>query len=102
MFFLQAHRLLKPGGRLVSMDMFPPSCAAFALFYSLYFYRLMPWIAARLSRDREAYRYLSKSVKEFHSPETVAGMIRQAGFERASIRPFLNGAVCLHVADKTA
>jgi demethylmenaquinone methyltransferase/2-methoxy-6-polyprenyl-1,4-benzoquinol methylase len=102
LFFLQAYRLLKPGGRFVSLDMFPPSCAAFSFFYSLYFYRLMPWIGARLARDREAYRYLSASVKGFHSPEAVAGMIARKGFEGVTTRKFLSGAVCLHGADKPA
>jgi demethylmenaquinone methyltransferase/2-methoxy-6-polyprenyl-1,4-benzoquinol methylase len=100
LFFLQAYRLLRPGGRLVTMDMFPPSCAPFSFFYSLYFYRLMPWIAARLARDREAYRYLSTSVKGFHSPQAIAEMIRETGFESVTIRKFLNGAVCLHIGDK--
>jgi len=102
LFFLQSYRVLKPGGRLVTMDMFPPSCAAFSFFYSLYFYRLMPWIGALLAHDREAYRYLSTSVKGFHSPETIADMIRQTGFESVTTRKFLNGAVCLHVGDKPA
>jgi len=102
LFFRQAYRLLKPGGHFVSMDMFPPSCAAFSFFYSLYFYRLMPWIGARLARDREAYRYLSATVKAFHSPETVAGMIEQTGFASVKTRKFLNGAVCLHAGDKPA
>jgi len=100
LFFLQAYRLLKPGGRLVTLDMFPPSCAPFSFFYSLYFYRLMPWIGARLAHDREAYRYLSTSVKGFYSPQAVADMIEQAGFENVATRKFLNGAVCLHVGEK--
>jgi len=100
LFFLQAYRLLKPGGRLVTLDMFPPSCAPFSFFYSLYFYRLMPWIGARLAHDREAYRYLSTSVKGFYSPQAVADMIEQAGFENVATRKFLNGAVCVHVGEK--
>ncbi|HEY3305948.1 MAG TPA: ubiquinone/menaquinone biosynthesis methyltransferase [Candidatus Binatia bacterium] len=102
LFFRQAYRLLKPGGRLVTMDMFPPSCVPFAFFYDLYFHRLMPWIGARLAHDREAYRYLSASVKGFDSPETIAAMIGQAGFENVATRKFLNGAVCLHVGDRPA
>ncbi|MGH7766474.1 MAG: ubiquinone/menaquinone biosynthesis methyltransferase [Candidatus Binatia bacterium] len=102
LFFLQAHRLLKPGGRLVTLDMFPPSSGPFSLFYSLYFHRLMPWIGARLAHDREAYRYLSTSVKGFDSPETIAGMIEQAGFVNVATRKFLTGAVCLHVGDRPA
>jgi len=100
LFFIQAYRLLSPGGRFVTIDMFPPACAPFAFFYSLYFYRLMPRIGARLARDREAYRYLSASVKGFHSPESIAEMIRQTGFVGVTTRKFLCGAVCLHVGDK--
>lgn len=100
LFFLQAYRLLRPGGRFVSLDMFPPRSAFFSFFYSLYFYRLVPWIGAVLARDRRAYQHLSNSVKTFHPPETVAGLIRQKGFEKVIIRRFLKGAVCLHIAEK--
>jgi demethylmenaquinone methyltransferase/2-methoxy-6-polyprenyl-1,4-benzoquinol methylase len=99
-FFSEAYRLLKPGGRLISLDMFPPAGFPFALLYSIYFHRLMPWVGARLTRDREAYRYLSRSVKEFHPPEAVADMIARAGFANVTTRKFLSGAVCLHAGDR--
>lgn len=100
LFFSEAYRLLKPGGRLVSLDMFPPSGFPFSFFYSLYFHRLMPWLGARLAGDREAYRYLSRTVKEFHAPEMIAETIRRAGFVNVRLEKFLNGAVCLHAGDK--
>ncbi|MGH7770655.1 MAG: ubiquinone/menaquinone biosynthesis methyltransferase [Candidatus Binatia bacterium] len=100
LFFLQAYRLLRPGGRLVSLDMFPPSGSIFPFLYSFYFYRLVPWIGAGLARDRCAYQYLSDSVRTFHPPETIAGIIRQKGFERVRIHKFLGGAVCLHIGEK--
>ncbi len=102
LFFLQAFRLLRPGGRLVSLDMFPPAGTPFAFFYSFYFYRLVPWIGAGLARDRQAYRYLSESVKAFDPPETIAQLIGRAGFEEVRIRRFLRGAVCIHLAEKPA
>ena len=102
LFFLQAYRLLRPGGRLVSLDMFPPSRAPFSFLYSLYFYRLVPWIGACLAGDRCAYQYLSDSVRTFDSPEAIADLIRRAGFGEVGVRSFLSGAVCLHVAEKPA
>ena len=98
--FAEAQRVLKPGGKFVSLDMFPPAPGWFAKLYAVYFHRVMPWIGGLLSRDRQAYRYLSDSVRQFHSPETVAEMIAQAGFNEITIRKFLRGAVCMHIAVK--
>lgn len=99
-FFAEAFRVIKPGGRFVSLDMFPPSARWFTPFYDLYFYRLVPWIGGALAGDHKAYSYLSQSVRQFHSPETVAGIISAAGFRNVTIRKFLNGAVCMHSAEK--
>ncbi len=100
LFFEQAFRMLKPRGRFVSLDMFPPSHGWFAVLYGLYFYQLMPRLGGLLARDPSAYKYLSESVRHFHSPDHIADMIRNSGFERVSMRRFLNGAVCMHIAEK--
>jgi demethylmenaquinone methyltransferase/2-methoxy-6-polyprenyl-1,4-benzoquinol methylase len=100
-FFAEAHRLLKPGGKFVSLDMFPPASGWFSPLYAVYFYRLMPWLGGLLANDRKAYQYLSDSVRQFHPPETVAAMIEQAGFIEVKIQKFLCGAVCIHVAAKS-
>jgi demethylmenaquinone methyltransferase/2-methoxy-6-polyprenyl-1,4-benzoquinol methylase len=100
LFFRQAYSLLRPGGRLVSLDMFPPAKSLFSLFYAFYFYHLVPWIGAGLAHDRRAYQYLSDSVKGFHPPETIADMLQQIGFKSVKIQKFLKGAVCLHTGEK--
>lgn len=100
LLFTEAHRVLKPGGKVVSLDMFPPSATWFSAAYSIYFHWFMPRIAALLARDRDAYQYLSDSVRQFHPPEKVAQIIEQAGFEQVVVRKFLSGAVCMHVAFK--
>ena len=100
LFFAQAFRVLKPGGKLVSLDMFPPSKGWFSALYGVYFYRMVPWIGGLLAHDHNAYQYLSESVRHFHSPEMVACAMEQAGFERVTIRKFLSGAVCMHAGEK--
>jgi demethylmenaquinone methyltransferase/2-methoxy-6-polyprenyl-1,4-benzoquinol methylase len=99
-FFAESARVLKPGGVLVTLDMFPPPRNWFSAFYGLYFYRLVPWIGRSLSPRGNAYSYLSDSVRSFHSPEKLAGFIHEAGFEEVTIRKFLKGAVSIHVARK--
>jgi demethylmenaquinone methyltransferase/2-methoxy-6-polyprenyl-1,4-benzoquinol methylase len=100
LFFAQAFRVLKPGGKFVSLDMFPPSRGWFSAFYGVYFYRMVPWIGGLLARDRNAYQYLSESVRHFHSPEMVANAMGRVGFECITIRKFLSGAVCMHAGEK--
>lgn len=100
LFFAEAFRVLKPGAKVVSLDMFPPSRGWFATLYSVYFHHLMPRIGGLLSRDHSAYRYLSESVRQFHSPESVGKLIECAGFANVTVRKFMNGAVCMHVAEK--
>ena len=100
LFFAEAFRTMKPGGKFVSLDMFPPSATWFSPLYSVYFHCFMPRIGALLARDHDAYQYLSDSVREFHPPEKVAQFIEQAGFEQVTIRKFLSGAVCMHIASK--
>jgi demethylmenaquinone methyltransferase/2-methoxy-6-polyprenyl-1,4-benzoquinol methylase len=100
LFFSHGFRVLKAGGTFASLDMFPPSRSWFSNLYGLYFYRLVPRIAGLLAPDPKAYKYLSESVRQFHSPEIIANLIEQVGFQRVTIRKFLNGAVCLHVGEK--
>jgi demethylmenaquinone methyltransferase / 2-methoxy-6-polyprenyl-1,4-benzoquinol methylase len=99
-FFAEGFRLLKPGGRIISIDMFPPTRSWFSPLYAVYFYHVVPWIGAVVARDASAYRYLAESVKAFSAPEAIAELIEAAGFRQIVTRKFLKGAVCMHVGTK--
>lgn len=99
-FFAEAYRVVKPGGKLATLEMFPPPRGIFSSLYWVYFGWLMPWLGAGLAGDREAYRYLADSVRNFLSPEALTQKIQKIGFRDVRERRYLHGAVCLHVATR--
>ncbi len=98
--FAEMARVLRPGGRLVCLDMTHVPPGGFAGVYAVYFRHIMPAAAGLLSGDRAAYRYLSTSLDGFPDADALARMIRGAGLRNVSYRRLGGGAVALHVATK--
>lgn len=99
-FFQEAHRALRPGGRLVSLEISRPPGKIFGPLYRLYFFRIMPAIGRALSGNRKAYNYLADSVARVAEPAAIAQKMRDAGFTRVEAKPLMRGAVVLFVAEK--
>ena len=91
-------RVLKPGGRLVCLDMTQPPPGPFGALYRLYFGRLMPPLAGLLSGDRAAYRYLPDSLTGFPDAQALASMLAAAGLADVRVRRLAGGTVALHTA----
>lgn len=94
------YRVLKPGGRLVILEFPPPPKGLFGVVFRIYFLKLTPYLAGVVSGRRDAYTYLGKSVLEFPSPETLAGMMRGVGFTEVSFRLQTFGVSALHLGVK--
>lgn len=92
-------RALRPGGRAVVLELSHPPSVAFARLYSLYFDHLAPAVAALLGGDREAYRYLPRSLRPFPNADRLAAMLRDAGFRNVSYERLTLGIAAIHVAE---
>jgi demethylmenaquinone methyltransferase/2-methoxy-6-polyprenyl-1,4-benzoquinol methylase len=93
-------RVLAQSGRLAILEMtrFPDSLLR--PLFELYFGQVVPVIGGIVSRDREAYRYLPESVRNFPSAVSLAEMMHAAGLVDVRWRFFGGGAVALHVGTK--
>jgi demethylmenaquinone methyltransferase / 2-methoxy-6-polyprenyl-1,4-benzoquinol methylase len=88
--------VLKPGGRFLCLEFSRPPNADVRRFYDLYSFQVIPRIGQAVANDREAYAYLVESIRRFPDQETLAGMMREAGFGRAGWTNFTGGVCALH------
>ena len=72
--------VLKPGGRLVVLELSYPRHKLFKYFYRFYSTFLVPLIGGWISGDRSAYRYLQVSVVDFPSRERLRAIMNSVGF----------------------
>jgi len=93
-------RVIRPGGKMVILELSVPSNKFLLALYKLYFLHVMPWIGGMISGDKAAYRYLPASVMAFPSPETFCGMISAAGFRTVRHRAFTMGLCRMYIGEK--
>jgi demethylmenaquinone methyltransferase/2-methoxy-6-polyprenyl-1,4-benzoquinol methylase len=89
-FFVEIARVLKPGGRVVLLDVGIPHNPIIRFGNNIYFGKIVPKIGALLS-DRDAYRYLPRSVAYLPPRAELTAMLRAAGFNDAEHRQLSGG-----------
>ena len=93
-------RVVKPGGRVVILEMSPLQRSIFNTAVGLYFERIVPLVGGLVSGDRDAYRYLPNSVSAFPPPERLVELMRDAGLRNVRFERFALGTVALHIGIK--
>eukprot|EP00826_Nyctotherus_ovalis_P008459 TRINITY_DN12191_c0_g1_i11.p1 TRINITY_DN12191_c0_g1~~TRINITY_DN12191_c0_g1_i11.p1 ORF type:complete len:162 (+),score=38.59 TRINITY_DN12191_c0_g1_i11:580-1065(+) len=95
----EAHRVLRPGGMFVCLEMSKVQQPVFREVYDWYLHYLVPALGA-LTTKKEEYKYLAESTKTFPDQERFRKMILEAGFTVCSYRNYSSGVVALHQAWK--
>lgn len=93
-------RVLKPGGRLVVLELSLPRYPVIRQLYQLYARCVMPWIGGVISGDAEAYRYLQVSVEAFPERERFQSIMEGAGFVETGWRDLSLGAATVYWGEK--
>ena len=88
-------RVLRPGGRLVILEITTPRRPPLSTFYSLWFDRVVPALGT-IAGDREAYSYLPESVRGFPSPLGLAEKMDAAGFTGIRYSILAGGIIAIH------
>lgn len=88
-------RVLRPGGRLVILEITQPTRPPLSTFFSLWFDRVVPLLGA-LTADPEAYSYLPESVRSFPSPHRLAEKMDAAGLAGIRWTILAGGIIAVH------
>ncbi len=90
-------RVLRPGGRLLVLEFSKPTLAALQPVYDAYSLNVLPRLGGIVAGDAASYRYLAESIRMHPGQETLATMIRAAGFDDCRWHNLAGGIVALHV-----
>jgi demethylmenaquinone methyltransferase / 2-methoxy-6-polyprenyl-1,4-benzoquinol methylase len=97
----EAARVLKPGARLVILEMSVPQQRLLRTGFQFYFRRIMPWIGRRISKHTTAYSWLPESARVFPAPVELARRMKLRGFSDVEFKLFMGGVCAMHVGTKT-
>ena len=92
-------RVLKPGGRLVILELSVPENRILRWGYNLYFKHFVPWIGGLISGDRAAYTYLPASVQAFPGRREWMATMSRCGYAQVRHKAFTLGLCRMYVGE---
>jgi demethylmenaquinone methyltransferase / 2-methoxy-6-polyprenyl-1,4-benzoquinol methylase len=96
--FAEMARVVRPGGRVVCLEITQPQIIGFKQFYRLWFDYTVPWLGRVAARENFAYSYLPASVRRFPQPEALRVIMAEAGLLYPRFEILAGGIIALHHA----
>jgi demethylmenaquinone methyltransferase/2-methoxy-6-polyprenyl-1,4-benzoquinol methylase len=94
----EARRVLRPGGRLLSLDFNRPDQPLVRTVYLAYLQLVGGVLGWLLHRDPDTYRYIPETIRRYPGAAAVGRMLREGGFDYVQVIPVLGGLMAIHVA----
>jgi demethylmenaquinone methyltransferase/2-methoxy-6-polyprenyl-1,4-benzoquinol methylase len=88
-------RVVRPGGRVVVLEITTPQKPPLSVFFELWFDRIVPALG-RLAGDAQAYSYLPNSVRRFPGPRELAETMSRCGLDRVRYVLTAGGIIAMH------
>ena len=96
----EMYRVLKPGGKVVCLELSKPEMPVFRNVYNLYFNYVLPVIGYLGTQDKAAYYYLRDSVNGFMTKKQLRHEFKNIGFENSRFKSLTFGIASLHYGIK--
>lgn len=92
----EMQRVVKPGGRVVTLELAKPSMIGFKQLYYLYFEKILPFIGS-LSKDNSSYAWLPESLRRYPHQDVILEYWKELGYEDTRYTELTGGIVAVHV-----
>ena len=89
-------RVVRPGGRVVVLELTAPRKPPLSWFFRLWFDRIVP-LLGRLAGDADAYSYLPSSVRRFPDADGLAAVMAGIGLGEIRYLITAGGVIAIHV-----
>lgn len=96
----EMYRVLKPGGKVVCLELSKPEMPIFKNIYNLYFNYVLPVIGYLGTQDKAAYHYLRDSVNGFMKKNQLLSEFKNVGFENSGFKSLTLGIASIHYGIK--
>lgn len=99
----EAHRVLRPGGRFLCLELSPDAFAQWPnlrRLYDRYSFDVIPVLGQLVAADKASYQYLVESIRRFPGAAAFSTMIQAAGFTAVAREALLGGVAYIHSATK--
>ncbi|MFR9166659.1 MAG: bifunctional demethylmenaquinone methyltransferase/2-methoxy-6-polyprenyl-1,4-benzoquinol methylase UbiE [Dysgonomonas sp.] len=93
-------RVLKPGGRLMILELSTPRSFPMKQGYWLYSKIFIPTVGRLISKDKSAYVYLPKSIEAFSQGKEMVDILTKNGYKNAACKTFTFGICSMYIGDK--
>jgi demethylmenaquinone methyltransferase/2-methoxy-6-polyprenyl-1,4-benzoquinol methylase len=98
--FREMLRVVRPGGRVVCLEISHPPGKIFGSLFHFYFYRLAPLFGTVIGKAFEEYNYLPHSLTHFPDAPTLQTMMEKVGWHDVRFYRLNGGIVAVHVGTK--
>ena len=98
--FREMLRVVRPGGRVVCLEISHPPGKMFGWLFHLYFYRLAPVFGAIIGKAFEEYNYLPHSLTTFPDAPALKAIMEEVGWQDVRFYRLAGGIVAVHVGTK--
>lgn len=100
--FREMLRVVRPGGRVVCLEISHPPGKIFGSLFHVYFYKLAPLFGTILGKAFEEYNYLPHSLTTFPDAPALQKMMEESGWSDVHFYRLTWGIVAVHVGTKVA